>query len=300
MKINNVRYRLGVRALVGTLRCSLEKVQGTSSGISMPRPRPSLPGWLFEVIRQIEGMVNLVFPIDLHSVLRYENVISTRILDSHLDGKSGAIVTDVGGCLNFALLFLSRYAARVGKYYLLVYDDCEARLATEHARSSRWASKIVVIRGDATSMDTAVPGKSDVVFMVDVLEHVPDDAGAIRQVYANLKRHGVFLISVPTPRYRVFFGNRFHRFVGHVRDGYTQADLDDKLARFAKIRSTPYANSVTSFVMRPFYRYMPGSFVVVAAMYLSTFVWLKYVIVAFDRIFPARNCSSLFYACEKL
>ncbi len=70
----------------------------------------------------------------------------------------------------------------------------------------------------------------DQVLAIDVLEHIDDDELAIRQIAQALRPGGRLVVSVPTPRYPIMFGRKFHEHLGHVRDGYYLEDLEPKLA----------------------------------------------------------------------
>jgi SAM-dependent methyltransferase len=65
----------------------------------------------------------------------------------------------------------------------------------------------------------------DCVLLMDVLEHVVDDAALASWVIEATKEGGLICVSVPTHRYRPVFGRDFHAEIGHVREGYTAAEL---------------------------------------------------------------------------
>jgi len=64
-------------------------------------------------------------------------------------------------------------------------------------------------------------GEFDFVFCTEVLEHIPDDKRAIREIARVLRPEGLVLISTPTPPapYEP----------AHVREGYTLAEFQDLL-----------------------------------------------------------------------
>ncbi len=68
-------------------------------------------------------------------------------------------------------------------------------------------------------------GVFDQLFLVDVLEHLPNDQKALAEARRILRRGGWLEISTPTPLYPVIFGRKIHTAVGHVRDGYRPEDL---------------------------------------------------------------------------
>lgn len=70
----------------------------------------------------------------------------------------------------------------------LEYGEAGAQVCAERG--------IPVLRGDATRLPVA-DGSLDLVVAFDVLEHIPDDAAAVRGVYAALRPGGHFLVAVP-------------------------------------------------------------------------------------------------------
>jgi len=55
---------------------------------------------------------------------------------------------------------------------------------------------IATVRGDATRLPFA-PESLDLVVAYDVLEHIPDDATAAKQIFELLRPGGIFLVAVP-------------------------------------------------------------------------------------------------------
>ena len=77
---------------------------------------------------------------------------------------------------------------------------------------------------DVTSL-SQVEGRYDCVLLMDIVEHIDDDAAFAAWVARTLKPGGLLAVSVPTHRYSRVFGEDFHRLVGHVRPGYTLPEL---------------------------------------------------------------------------
>src|SRR5262249_54074544 len=111
------------------------------------------------------------------------------------------------------------------------------------------ARPLSFVCGDATHLPLA-SASVDAVTLFDVLEHVVDDAGALREALRVLRPGGALLISAPNERWR-FPYYRFMRGLcpsdaaimaewGHVRRGYAVAQLDTMLA-------LPHA-AATSFI----------------------------------------------------
>lgn len=98
----------------------------------------------------------------------------------------------------------------------------EAEAAARGLRNVRFAV------GDLTAIGR--PGEYDLIYSVDVLEHVPDDGAAMRSIAAALRPGGIALIHVPRAHPRRFFAALDdHHQDDHVRDGYEPSELADRL-----------------------------------------------------------------------
>ena len=148
---------------------------------------------------------------------------SPTSLENHLGGADGAryrgyqfdlvapyvgrSLLEVGSGLGH---FSARFSGRLG--HLIVSDNdpyCISRLR-ERYRDRR----------DVEVLDLTLPGKVkarckvDTVVMMNVLEHIPDDAQALRDLAACVEPGGRIVIWVPG--YMQLYGE-FDRTVGHVR-----------------------------------------------------------------------------------
>lgn len=74
---------------------------------------------------------------------------------------------------------------------------------------------------------TALPfenGTFDLVLLSEVLEHIPDDTAALREIVRVLRPGGHLVISVPHPPAPIHDSE-------HVREGYSIKELTDLLAK---------------------------------------------------------------------
>ncbi|HBE40364.1 MAG TPA: methyltransferase type 11 [Bacteroidales bacterium] len=75
------------------------------------------------------------------------------------------------------------------------------------------------------------PGKFNLIISVDVMEHISDDVTVFRNFFSSLKENGILIISTPSDKGGS--GAQSHKdesFIGeHVRNGYSIADIKDKL-----------------------------------------------------------------------
>jgi len=83
--------------------------------------------------------------------------------------------------------------------------------------------------------DFVSPSTYDLIYTVDVLEHIEEDSKVLSNFYASLKPNGLLLVHVPLIPQN-FIPHRFliHRFSitsadDHVREGYTTKELIEKL-----------------------------------------------------------------------
>ena len=87
--------------------------------------------------------------------------------------------------------------------------------------------RVSFVEDDAAQLSTG--GPFDQVLAIDVLEHIPDDQEALKQIAEAMTPNGRLVVSVPTPRFPDRFGRDYADHLGHVRDGYWLEDLEPKL-----------------------------------------------------------------------
>lgn len=86
-------------------------------------------------------------------------------------------------------------------------------------------------RSDAARLPVA-SGHFDSVTAFDLIEHVPDDAAVLAEMTRALAPGGTLWISTPAVKWRIFpafLSDRAARAFGHVRNGYTVADIQRRL-----------------------------------------------------------------------
>ncbi|MBI5138663.1 MAG: class I SAM-dependent methyltransferase [Candidatus Vogelbacteria bacterium] len=82
------------------------------------------------------------------------------------------------------------------------------------ALASQMNPGVVVIPGRAEEIDVLLQRPVDSVVMIDVLEHIEDDAEQVKKVQAILKKNGEFVFVVPA--YQFLYGKR-DKHMGHYR-----------------------------------------------------------------------------------
>ena len=92
------------------------------------------------------------------------------------------------------------------------------------------------LTGNLVSLDWG--DRFDMIYSLDVLEHIPDDVDALRSLYKALKPGGILLVHVPNRWYMETDGRlltvpdeeAWRINPGHVRAGYTRDELSSVLS----------------------------------------------------------------------
>jgi SAM-dependent methyltransferase len=174
--------------------------------------------------------------------------IFLALLDRHLGSNaSGRRVLDVGCGTGTMLGYLSRYGKAEG-----VDADPEA-VQFCHQRG---VERVRLVESGPLPHD---PETFDLVTALDVIEHVDDDAGMVREMERVLRRGGTLLVSVPA--YRWMWGSQDE--IAHHKRRYLARELRGKIAGAGlDVRRLSYFNTLlfppiaAVRVLRP---YRPGS-----------------------------------------
>jgi 2-polyprenyl-3-methyl-5-hydroxy-6-metoxy-1,4-benzoquinol methylase len=106
----------------------------------------------------------------------------------------------------------------------IAVDGCDLnRTALEMAKPSRGKLFVYNIFDEAPSL----LGRYDVIFLLDVIEHIDDDAAFVVAALRHLRPGGLVVVNVPAS---VLFFSDYDRAAGHVRR-YTAASLAKLLKR---------------------------------------------------------------------
>jgi SAM-dependent methyltransferase len=138
----------------------------------------------------------------------YRWLVASRRLGVELGGPR---VLDVG-CDDASFLEQSPAGLRVG---------------VDMAPRARPQAGIEIVRTDARRLPL-VRGSFNCILAFDVLEHIEDDRAVMREMLGALAPAGTLWISTPALGYSMFPGfltPYTNRIFGHVRNGYTPADL---------------------------------------------------------------------------
>jgi SAM-dependent methyltransferase len=169
------------------------------------------------------------------------------VLDRYLKpGKSNRIL-DVGCGTGTMLGYLSRYGHAQG----IDADEQAVRFCLE--RGVRDVQQVTA------SILPFEDGTFDLVTILDVLEHIDDDAGTLRELHRVLRPGGLLLVSVPA--YRFLWGPQDE--ISNHKRRYVAGTLRGRLVEAGfRVRSLSYFNTILFPVvaairlLRP---YRPGS-----------------------------------------
>ena len=135
---------------------------------------------------------------EVSQLLRYEADVAfrrrARTVIEYVDPQPGERILDAGCGLGFYLFLLGKLAS--SELYGLEFSA--DRL--EQAVSEQDTSHARLLVGDATHLPFA-DNSFDKVIISEVLEHVPDDRAALREVERVLRPGGVAAITVPHAHY---------------------------------------------------------------------------------------------------
>lgn len=134
----------------------------------------------------------------LERLLRNETDVAYRrrvkLIVNYLELRQGDAVLDCGCGMGFYLYALSE----LGQYRLLGYDGDAKSLA--FARRQLAGRGPTLVQGGIEHLALAA-GAVDKVICSEVLEHVEDDATALREIYRVLRPGGVLALTVPNAAY---------------------------------------------------------------------------------------------------
>jgi SAM-dependent methyltransferase len=154
-----------------------------------------------------------------HFWFRGRRAIFMAVLAERLKGRSDLDIYDVGAGAGGFLGPLARFGTVTG------FDDSPELVAFCHERGF---TDTVLAGLPALGVPDA---SADLVTLFDVIEHIEDDVGALREVRRVLRPGGLVFIS--TPAYQVLYANNDR--VAHHQRRYT-AGLLDRRIRAAGLR----------------------------------------------------------------
>jgi SAM-dependent methyltransferase len=140
----------------------------------------------------------------------------------------GARVLDAGSGFGQYVYFLSRLGRDFHIKGVDVKED-EIEVCEKFFGGSRSGGRVKFEKADLVTF--VEPPEYDLVLCIDVLEHIKNDTGVMKNLSNSLKPGGMLLISTPSDQ----GGSDVHEegdssFIGeHVRDGYSSEEISAKL-----------------------------------------------------------------------
>jgi 2-polyprenyl-3-methyl-5-hydroxy-6-metoxy-1,4-benzoquinol methylase len=163
--------------------------------------------------------------------------------------------------------------------------DPYGHAAAEQTKRELGIENVSFVAGDVSTLDFEAVNAA---LLLDVLEHLPDETHLLGSLGRAMEPGGTLIISTPTPNYPRFFGREFHEAVGHVRDGYSPAEVARLLepAGFTVTAASYYTKLPSSLVCAIYYRYLwRGRLGMLLSPVLNAVSWL-------DALWPWRTGAS--------
>lgn len=181
--------------------------------------------WLAQRSLPARAFVRLLGPLGMHARIRNAHLL--RVLGG-LALPPHARLLDAGCGHAYAIFWL---AQRFPGYHLVGIEQ-DAALVEANRRIARGLGLAGVEFRQGSVEAVGEEAAYDLVFSIDVLEHVIDDVGVLRCFRRALKPGGVLLLHLPLrhqAQRRVFPVFRQHLVDDHVRDEYTPDEIGAKL-----------------------------------------------------------------------
>jgi 2-polyprenyl-3-methyl-5-hydroxy-6-metoxy-1,4-benzoquinol methylase len=156
---------------------------------------------------------------DMHARIRNTHVCNVV---ERLGLPSNIRVLDTGCGRGISLFYL---AGKHPDWQLMGLELDDEMVESCQRAADHWHS-VKFIR--ATVDELSDSNVYDVALCIDVLEHIPDDAGLLRRIYRALKPGGYLVLHVPKrhqEQWRIWRAFTQHTVAGHVRDEYVEDEL---------------------------------------------------------------------------
>ncbi len=172
---------------------------------------------IFNLIRKNLGH------LDLHTQMRTKPLIKYIITNKNVIKNKNILEIGCGEGNNcFEIFFNSEYNNIIGFDLNETAINSANKIADELGISNR----IKFYYSDATKYDYSSIGNIDLLLLIDFLEHISDPKSFLESIKNILDDKSEIIVSVPTYLYKKVFGEYFHVKVGHVKDGYSLAELN--------------------------------------------------------------------------
>lgn len=183
--------------------------------------------WLVQSNPLQRLFIRLFGPLGVHARIR-----NTRVINAiqRLELPAESKLLDAG----FGHGYVTFWLARQYPQYHITALEVDPKLIDDgmEIANQRGLKNVSFIRGSATDLDQTQ--RYDLVFSIDVLEHIEDDTGTLRVFWKCLRPGGKLLLHLPRrhqEHWRFFSAFKDHTTPDHVRDEYTASEIRDKLTQ---------------------------------------------------------------------
>lgn len=206
----------------------------------------------------------------------------------NLDGK---VFIDAG-CGNGAY---SRFMADQYPQSRIMAFDLEEKLVLL-AKELTNQKGINFFTHDLTKKNTQLLNKADVVWSLDVLEHIKDYKKAVKNLGLMVKKNGYLILHVPLinqRRWLNYFNDWTHET--HEREGFQKKEIIDLLKNFKIIKEINTFGALGSFIWELniiLFKHLPP----VGALFFP----LLRMILYFDKLIPSKKYNCFGILAKKL
>lgn len=160
--------------------------------------------------------------LDIHTQLRTKPLV--QYISRNPDTFRNKQVVEVG-CGSGNNCFETYFCGNPNKTKGFDLDENVIDKARKLSLELGISDKVQFFCKDATEYDFENEEKVDILLLIDFLEHIHDPGLFLKKIEKILNRNAIIIISVPTYNYKTIFGKRFHRKVGHIKDGFNIREI---------------------------------------------------------------------------
>lgn len=204
---------------------------------------------------------------------------------------NGKIFIDAG-CGNGAY---SRYMANQYPQSKIIAFDFEKKLVSL-AKELTPQKNINFFTHDLTKKNTQLLNKADIVWSLDVLEHIKDYKKAVKNLTLMVKKNGYLILHVPLinqRRWLKYFNDWTHET--HEREGFQKKEITDLLKNFKIVKEINTFGAPGSFIWELniiLFKHLPP---------VGTLLFpLLRMILYFDKLIPSKKYNCLGILAQKL